>query len=259
LDGGWNLNTPNDYGHEVYVCEGNRSGRSATLSTQRINKGINMTQNTPQGSYDFDAMENQETEFEWLRKRTAYRMAGLIPLLTEYGMENGKSILDVGCGQGIRTKEIAEQFPQSQVVGIDRSKTIVAAAQTGSESHPNLSFHCRDILKLPFEPNSFDFMYSRLVFMHLQEPLQAIQYLKTLLKHGGQIIIEDADRDFMKFYPHPDGFEEYWQKIQQGHKRLGGNPNIGTQLASLFSLSGMENIHININMQPMVGEGEQAA
>jgi 2-polyprenyl-3-methyl-5-hydroxy-6-metoxy-1,4-benzoquinol methylase len=115
-----------------------------------------MTHNTSQGSYDFDTMENQETEFEWLRKRTTYRMAGLIPLLTEYGMENGKSILDVGCGQGIRTRQIAEQFLQSQVVGIDRSETLITAAQTGSESYQNLSFHCRDILGLPFGPRSSD-------------------------------------------------------------------------------------------------------
>ena len=105
-----------------------------------------MSEHRPQGSYDFEKMENKETEFDWLRKRTTYRMAGLIPLLTEYGMENGQSILDVGCGQGVRTRQIAEQFPQSQVVGIDRSTTMIEAAKSSSGSNANLSFHCRDIL-----------------------------------------------------------------------------------------------------------------
>lgn len=116
-------------------------------------RAINMSEATPHGSYDFEQMDNRETEFDLLRKRTTYRLVGLIPLLTEYGMENGKSILDVGCGQGIRTRQIAEQFPQSQVVGIDRSETMIEAAKTSSGSSPNLSFYCRDILDLPFEPD----------------------------------------------------------------------------------------------------------
>lgn len=46
------------------------------------------------------------------------------------------------------------------------------------------------------------------------------------------MLIEDADRNCMFFEPEPDNFSTYWKLIQEGQRRLGGDPNVGRRLAT---------------------------
>jgi trans-aconitate 2-methyltransferase len=70
-------------------------------------------------------------------------------------------ILDVGCGEGAITSEIAARVPQGAVVGVDASRDMIRFARTHfpSAAHANLRFDVADARTLPFA-NEFDLVVS---------------------------------------------------------------------------------------------------
>ncbi|HXH30791.1 MAG TPA: methyltransferase domain-containing protein [Bacteriovoracaceae bacterium] len=191
-------------------------------------------------------------EASFLAQRALMRIDGFPTLLKAHGFKDESNILEVGCGQGIRSKIISHTFPKSQVTGIDRSPELLSFALKNKTDR--LDFLDGDLYDLPFPDECFDFIYARLVFMHLSDPLKALRSLLRVLKKGGRILIEDADRDCMFFEPAPASFKGFWEKVQEGQRRLGGDPNVGRKIASLMKSVGMENI--NADTLPITGTGE---
>src|ERR1700751_1168879 len=76
-------------------------------------------------------------------------------------LKGNERILDVGCGNGKVTAEIAARVPQGAVVGIDPSQEMIAFASShfGPAIHPNLRFQVADARHLPFQ-EEFDLVVS---------------------------------------------------------------------------------------------------
>lgn len=208
------------------------------------------------GSYQFEHLESRHAEAKLLAERSQMRLEGFLPLLRRFHLPETGQFLEVGCGHGLRTRTVAENFPDLQVVGLDRSRELLEMAE--GRYQQNLSFVEGDIYDLSsLVPESFDFIYARLVFMHLQEPLRALENLRRLLKPGGRIVIEDADRDCMFFEPAPESFSDFWGRVQEGQRRLGGDPNVGRKLAVYLKQMNFSNV--TSELQPIVGDGEDIA
>jgi len=207
------------------------------------------------GSYQFENLESRNLEASHLAERAVLRLEGFPDLLIRHGFPTTGKILEVGVGHGIRARMMAEKFPQAQIIGVDRSDELLSEAMKQNQNVPNLSFVEADLYQLPFSNDSFDFIYARLVFMHLTDPITAIQSLKRVLRPGGRILIEDADRDCMFFEPIPTSFSNFWNKVQEGQRRLGGDPNIGRKLTPYFKKMGLQKI--NTEVQPIIGDGKE--
>ncbi len=207
------------------------------------------------GSYQFETLVSHDLEKNNLLKRTHLRLEGFTDLLIRHHFPSQGKILEIGCAQGVRSYYMAKYFSQATIIGIDRSEELLEIAHDTYRDTSNLSFQLADLYKLPFADNSFDFIYVRLVFMHLSEPLLAIESLKRVLRPGGRLLIEDADRDCMFFEPQPPSFQAFWQKVQEGQRRRGGDPNVGRKLASYLKASLLKNLHIEV--QPIIGGGEE--
>jgi SAM-dependent methyltransferase len=205
-----------------------------------------------QGSYQFEKLEGRQVEGGFLTERAQLRLGGFVDLIARHGFPATGRALEVGCGQGIRTRLMAEHFPGTRVVGVDRSPELLETAREGARAS-NLSFEQADLYELPFEDRSFDFVYARLVFMHLVHPRLALTELRRVLRPGGRILIEDGDRDCMFFEPAPASFAEFWRKVQAGQRRLGGDPNVGRKLAPYLTDLGFQNL--NTEVQPILGTG----
>lgn len=210
------------------------------------------------GSYQFESLVSRHRESEFLSERAQLRLEGFSELLIRHGFPRSGRALEVGCGQGIRTKILAKLYPNAQIIGLDRSGELLEDARRNVEgAQDNLSFQEGDLYELPFADESFDFIYVRLVFMHLANPFQALKSLKRVLRSNGRILIEDADRDCMFFEPAPESFALFWKKIQEAQRVLGGDPNVGRKLAPYLKESGFSNV--NIEAQPIIGGGEEIA
>ena|ERR1700722_19706173 len=118
-----------------------------------------------------------------------------------YKLPKPRTILDVGCGGGQFAIQLAEQFPQAQVMGIDISSQAIEFAKKRLKETfvKNVKFDLSSSSQLPFLPNSFDVVTSTLVCHHLKD-----DQLIDFLKHSYQIakrsvIINDLHRHWLAY------------------------------------------------------------
>lgn len=101
-----------------------------------------------------------------------------------------KRVIDIGCGGGIYTKELA-LMGAANVIGLDFSKEILQAAKENCSSFPNISFIHSDAHNIPFPDETFDIVISRAVIHHLQDIPTFLSEASRILKKDGMLILQD--------------------------------------------------------------------
>jgi ubiquinone/menaquinone biosynthesis C-methylase UbiE len=97
------------------------------------------------------------------------------------------SILDFGCGDGNSSKYISEHFINASITGVDVSKKSTMIAS--SKGIPRTQFLEYDGSNLPFDSESFDIVFTSMVFHHIKHNnhLEILKELKRVLKVGGRL------------------------------------------------------------------------
>jgi len=98
----------------------------------------------------------------------------------------GKRVLDAGCGSGRHTYYAAKNGAEVWAIDIGSA---VEVAKSNTQHSGNVHVAQADIHHLPFEPESFDLIYSIGVLHHLPDPESAFHNLLRYLKPGGWIHI----------------------------------------------------------------------
>ena len=97
-------------------------------------------------------------------------MAGFHATLDELWAQAGpRSVLDVGCGEGVLTVEWADRLGDGRVVGIDLDDPRLRA-EWEKRSRPNLEFRVEEATSLSFEDDAFDMACAIEVLEHVPEP-----------------------------------------------------------------------------------------
>ncbi len=114
-------------------------------------------------------------------------------------LEPGAQLLDVGCGPGNITADLARLVSPGEVVGIDASADVVARATASvPEESTNLRFEVADTYSLPWDDGTFDVVHAHQVLQHLTDPVAALREMRRVLRPGGLLGVRDADyRAFM--------------------------------------------------------------
>ncbi len=118
-------------------------------------------------------------------------------MLECFAPAEGEALLDVGCGAGQATLELARAVGvRGRVVGIDRSEAMLEEARVRA-AHNQLSveYVLADALQLPFEDASFDGCQASSVLEHVSDPSQALAEMVRVTKPGGRIVVSDSDTD----------------------------------------------------------------
>lgn len=106
-------------------------------------------------------------------------------------LQPGESILDVGTGNGIFSREMLEIVGETgQVTGIDGSETMVTMA---SEICPGGTFLQGDAVDLPVESGVFDVVTASQVLCFVPDVARAVSEMFRILKPGGRLIVLDSD------------------------------------------------------------------
>jgi SAM-dependent methyltransferase len=100
----------------------------------------------------------------------------------------GERILDIGCGAGQTSLELAEAVGAGgSVLGVDISATLLEVARRRAADVPALSFKEGDAQVFPFEAGSFDAAFSRFGVMFFADPAAAFANIRKGLKPGGRL------------------------------------------------------------------------
>jgi Trans-aconitate methyltransferase len=126
-----------------------------------------------------DYAQNSQAQQQWAKEL----MAGL-------QLTGRETVLDLGCGDGKVTAEIAGIVGRGAVVGIDNSDAMIALAKRRypEKQHPNLSFRVMDAGSLSFT-EGFDVVFSNAVLHWVKQHQPVIDGLYRSLKTGGKILL----------------------------------------------------------------------
>lgn len=106
----------------------------------------------------------------------------------------GEEVLDVGCGPGFLTDEMAvEVGPLGRVQAIDRSEDMLARARRRCAQRPRAAFHHGEANELPFPDSSFDAAAVVQVYEFVSDVGRALGELHRVLRPGGRAVIVDTD------------------------------------------------------------------
>ncbi|WP_314686405.1 methyltransferase domain-containing protein [uncultured Bifidobacterium sp.] len=102
--------------------------------------------------------------------------------------DDAGALLDLGCGTGTLTAELARRIPH--VVGVDASTSMIDRAR---REHPGVEFHVADALDLPYD-GDFDVVFSNAVFHWIHDHGTLLANVRRTLRPGGRLVCEFGAR-----------------------------------------------------------------
>ncbi|MDW5551916.1 class I SAM-dependent methyltransferase [Methanosarcina sp.] len=116
-------------------------------------------------------------------------------LLAKLGFKGNEKFLDVGCGDGKLSAEVAKSLPEGTVLGIDLSEEMITFARNhySQEKFPNLSFMQANASELTFD-SEFDIVFSNAALHWIKAPEAALNGFWKSLKPGGIFLAQLGGR-----------------------------------------------------------------
>ncbi len=199
-----------------------------------------------------DAGEIQRLDFQHFLLRYGLQSNYLAPI------QNPLSILDVGCGTGRWAMELAQEFPQANVVGTDLVSTEHFTTGYGLERQPeNYTFVPGNVLeRLPFADNSFDFVHQRLLItaIPVERWPSVVQELVRVTRPGGWIeLAECGVPQDAPGQPYPALWDTW---IALCHTR-GVDFTLGHRIGSFLEQAGLRRVQQHEVLFPMGAWGQR--
>jgi SAM-dependent methyltransferase len=182
-------------------------------------------------------------------------------LLRKAGMAKGAHCLDVGCGGGAVTLQIARAVgAEGRAVGIDLDERLLELARQAVKRRKlSAVFHCSDAVSFR-EEGSFDVVFTRFLLTHLPNPSAALRCMVRAAKPGGCIAVEDIDFPGSFCHPPCPAFARYVELYQEVVRRGGGDPAIGPRLFVLAADAGVRDLRMNVFVPTFhAGDGKRLA
>jgi SAM-dependent methyltransferase len=149
----------------------------------------------------------------------------------------GIDVLDIGCGPGTITVEIAGRVAPGEVAGIDAAQAAVDHASALADG-TNLRFLVADVYELPFPDDTFDVVFAHQLLQHLAEPVRALEEARRVLRRGGHLAVRDSDYGTMVHWPHEPRIDRWLELYEAVAAHAAGDPHAGRMLPSWVAGAG---------------------
>lgn len=140
----------------------------------------------------------------------------------------GLDLLDVGCGPGTITVELARLVAPGRAVGVDRAQDVVDKAQAhAAEQRQMVEWRAGDVYALPFPDASFDVVHAHQLLQHLVDPVRALAEMRRVMRPGAVLAARDADYACFAWAPAEPGLTRWLELYEAVTRRNSAEPNAG--------------------------------
>ncbi|WP_369131004.1 methyltransferase domain-containing protein [Modestobacter roseus] len=173
------------------------------------------------------------------RWRTVENSAGyLLPQLRP-----GLDVLDVGCGPGTITVDLAARVAPGRVVGLDVAPAPLAEARDlASRAGVAVEFVTGDGYALAFDDDSFDVVHAHQVLQHLTDPVAALREMARVCRPGGVVAVRDVDYAATTWFPASPGLDRWLELYERVARRNDAEPDAGRRLLSWAHVAGLPDV-----------------
>ncbi|MFD7947064.1 methyltransferase domain-containing protein [Streptomyces sp. NPDC059744] len=156
----------------------------------------------------------------------------------------GMAVLDVGCGPGTITADLAALVAPGRVTAVDTTVEILdqAAEVAAERGLDNIEFTTADVHELDFPDDSFDVVHAHQVLQHVGDPVQALREMRRVCRPGGIVAARDSDYAAMAWYPEVPVMDEWQELYRRVARTNGGEPDAGRRLLSWARQAGFTDI-----------------
>ncbi len=158
-------------------------------------------------------------------------------------LKKGMIVLDVGCGTGAISKDIAKAVGQNgKVIGIDNTEKFIESGKITYSEVKNLELIHVDLFD--FEPKrKFDLIVSARVLQWLINPKEALMKMKDLLNSNGKVSILDYNHKELEWDPSPpESMISFYQSFLKWRQDSGMDNEIADNLSSMLQQVGFHSI-----------------
>ncbi|MER7583413.1 methyltransferase domain-containing protein [Kitasatospora sp. NPDC097691] len=184
---------------------------------------------------------HQEAVLRSHRSRSAADSAAY--LLPE--LRPGQALLDIGCGPGTITADLAELVgPDGRVVAVDTSAEVLerAADHVAGRGLSNVVFEQADVHRLPYRDGEFDVVHAHQVLQHVADRVAALREMRRVAAPGGVVAARDVDYASMTWFPEVPALDRWLELYRRTARANGGEPDAGRRLLSWARAAGFAEV-----------------
>jgi ubiquinone/menaquinone biosynthesis C-methylase UbiE len=188
------------------------------------------------------------------RNSAAYLLPHLKPSMT---------ILDIGCGPGTITVDLAGYVAEGHITGLERAADVLAQARAlaAERGVTNIDFVEGDANALDYADGSFDVVVCHQVLQHVRDPVGVLREMRRVAKVGGMVAARESDYGAFIWYPdhlEVEGMEEWRALYLKVARANGGEPNAGRMIHAWARQAGFASVQCSSSTWCYSGPAEIA-
>ncbi|MGC5010303.1 class I SAM-dependent methyltransferase [Streptosporangium sp. DT93] len=156
----------------------------------------------------------------------------------------GMSLLDVGCGPGTITADLAGRVAPGRVTAAEVSEKALGLARAEAERRglTGIAFAVADVHALDLPDDTFDVVHAHQVLQHVGDPVLALREMRRVCRPGGIVAVRDSDYTAFTWFPEVPALTEWLDLYRETARANGGEPDAGRRLLSWARRAGFADI-----------------
>ena len=156
----------------------------------------------------------------------------------------GLSVLDVGCGPGSITGDLATLVAPGRVTAIDLFDGVLDAARSEAAQRnlANVTFVRADVHALDCPDDAFDVVHAHQVLQHVVDPVRALREMRRVCRPGGIVAARDADYGGFIWHPRLPALDLWRDLYDKAARANRGEPDAGRRLLSWALEAGFDDV-----------------